>query len=79
MLMYVSRPILEYVVFVHQEDSLWPLSENKTLKERFDAIFAATKYNDAIKRMADVVKQKTAVRFGCTRLLCLFCSAHVIT
>ena len=61
MLMNVSRPILEHVVFVHQEESLWPLSENTKLKEKFDSIFAATKYTDAIKRMVDVVKSKTAV------------------
>ena len=62
MLMNVSRPILEHVVFVHQEESLWPLSENNKLKEKFDSIFAATKYTDAIKRMSDVVKGKNAVR-----------------
>lgn len=59
--MNVSRPVLEHVVFVHQEDSLWPLSENTKLKEKFDSIFAATKYTDAIKRMHDVVKGKNSV------------------
>lgn len=62
MLMNVSRPILEHVVFVHQEESLWPLYDNKQVKEKFDSIFAATKYTEAIKRMADVVKSKNSVR-----------------
>ena len=70
MLMNVSRPILEHVVFVHQEESLWPLSENNKLKEKFDSIFAATKYTDAIKRMSDVVKGKNAVR-GRPVMFCL--------
>ncbi len=43
-----SRPapqaVLENVIFVHQEESNWPLAEGKVLKEKFDDIFAATKY-----------------------------------
>lgn len=38
------QAILEHVVFVHQDDSTWPLGEPSTLKKRFDDIFAATKY-----------------------------------
>ena len=29
---------------MHQEESNWPLSEGKVLKDKFDDIFAATKY-----------------------------------
>lgn len=32
------------MIFVHQEDSNWPLAEGQVLKKRFDDIFAATKY-----------------------------------
>lgn len=39
----VSKPVLNNVIFCHQEESNWPLSEGKALKEKFDAIFAATK------------------------------------
>lgn len=39
----VSKPVLNNVIFCHQEDSNWPLSEGKALKEKFDSIFAATK------------------------------------
>ncbi|ONH66882.1 DNA repair protein RAD50 [Cyberlindnera fabianii] len=42
------RPILEYVVFCHQEDSLWPLSEPSILKKRFDEIFEALKFTKAL-------------------------------
>jgi DNA repair protein RAD50 len=31
----VSRPILEHVMFCHQEDSSWPLQEGAVLKKRF--------------------------------------------
>lgn len=34
----VSKPILEHVVFCHQEDSNWPLMDRAVLKKQFDAI-----------------------------------------
>jgi DNA repair protein RAD50 len=43
-LMGISKPILENVIFCHQEDSNWPLAEPSVLKKKFDDIFAATKY-----------------------------------
>jgi len=39
-----AQAILENVIFVHQEDSNWPLADGQTLKRKFDDIFAATKY-----------------------------------
>ena len=41
------QAVLENVVFVHQEDSNWPLAEGQTLKKKFDDIFSATKYTKA--------------------------------
>lgn len=38
------QAVLENVIFVHQEDSNWPLAEGPVLKKKFDDIFAATKY-----------------------------------
>ena len=38
------QAVLESVIFVHQEESNWPLSEATVLKKKFDDIFAATKY-----------------------------------
>ena len=38
------QAVLENVIFVHQEESNWPLAEGKVLKDKFDDIFAATKY-----------------------------------
>eukprot|EP00171_Calliarthron_tuberculosum_P015240 IDg15240t1 len=46
--MRVSKPILNNVIFVHQEESLWPLGDPKRLKEKFDDIFAATRYTKAL-------------------------------
>jgi DNA repair protein RAD50 len=40
----VSIPILDNVIFCHQEESFWPLSEPATLKKKFDDIFAATRF-----------------------------------
>ncbi len=50
--MGVSRAILENVIFCHQEESLWPLSEPSILKKKFDEIFAATRYTKAL----DIIK-----------------------
>lgn len=43
LLLGVSRAILENVIFCHQEESNWPLSEPAALKKKFDDIFEATK------------------------------------
>lgn len=42
-LMGVSKPVLENVIFCHQEESNWPLQEGSKLKKKFDDIFAATR------------------------------------
>uniref|UniRef100_A0A7N6A7Q2 Zinc-hook domain-containing protein n=1 Tax=Anabas testudineus TaxID=64144 RepID=A0A7N6A7Q2_ANATE len=47
----VSKPVLNHVIFCHQEESNWPLSEGKALKDKFDSIFAATKYIKALETM----------------------------
>lgn len=40
----VSKAILDNVIFVHQDDSNWPLQDPSTLKKKFDDIFSATRY-----------------------------------
>ena len=52
-LMGVSKPILEHVVFCHQEDSSWPLQEGAVLKKRFDDIFDSTRYAKALVAIKD--------------------------
>ncbi|KAL8874110.1 MAG: hypothetical protein Q9174_000514 [Haloplaca sp. 1 TL-2023] len=44
----VSRAVLENVIFCHQDDSLWPMSQPAVLKKKFDEIFEALKYTRAI-------------------------------
>lgn len=48
-IMSVTKPVLNNVIFVHQEESLWPLGDPKKLKEKFDDIFAATRYTKALE------------------------------
>ncbi|KAH9065351.1 hypothetical protein EDB87DRAFT_1749578 [Lactarius vividus] len=43
-LLGVSKAVLENVIFCHQEDSYWPLSEASILKKKFDDIFEATRH-----------------------------------
>ena len=50
----VSKPILNYVIFCHQEDSNWPLDEGSKVKDKFDEIFASAKYKDCLKKIKEV-------------------------
>ncbi|KAG8008563.1 DNA repair protein RAD50 [Nibea albiflora] len=59
----VSKPVLNHVIFCHQEESNWPLSEGKALKDKFDSIFAATKYIKALETMRQQrLKQSQTVK-----------------
>ncbi|CCF58024.1 hypothetical protein KAFR_0D03760 [Kazachstania africana CBS 2517] len=58
--MGVPKAILEYVIFCHQEDSLWPLSEPANLKKKFDEIFQAMKFTKAIDNLK-IIKKDMAV------------------
>lgn len=60
--MGVSKAILNNVIFCHQEDSSWPLDEQKKLKEKFDAIFGTTEYNKAIDKVMAMKKAYTEKR-----------------
>jgi len=54
-LMGVSKAILQNVIFCHQEEANWPLDDSASLKKRFDAIFASTRYTKALE---DIAKQR---------------------
>ena len=41
-----------------QEDSCWPLSDDATLKKKFDDIFAATQYTKALEEIRKFKNQK---------------------
>ncbi|KAK9476704.1 AAA domain-containing protein [Lipomyces japonicus] len=56
----VSKAVLDYVVFCHQEDSLWPLGEPASLKKRFDEIFEALKYTKALDSIKVLRKEQHA-------------------
>ncbi|GAX75467.1 hypothetical protein CEUSTIGMA_g2910.t1 [Chlamydomonas eustigma] len=59
-LMGVSKAVLENVIFVHQEESNWPLAEGKVLKEKFDDIFSATKYTKALEALRKLKADKAS-------------------
>eukprot|EP00635_Sarcinochrysidales_sp_CCMP3193_P013295 CAMPEP_0118914568 /NCGR_PEP_ID=MMETSP1166-20130328/14914_1 /TAXON_ID=1104430 /ORGANISM="Chrysoreinhardia sp, Strain CCMP3193" /LENGTH=1547 /DNA_ID=CAMNT_0006854171 /DNA_START=84 /DNA_END=4727 /DNA_ORIENTATION=+ len=44
----VSGAVLNLVIFCHQEESSWPLSDSKELKGKFDDIFEASRYSKAL-------------------------------
>ena len=47
----VTEPILNYVIFCHQEDSNWPMDEGGKVKAKFDEIFSGTKETFVTKRI----------------------------
>ena len=55
----VSKAVLDFVIFCHQDESLWPLSEPAPLKKKFDEIFEALKYTKAIDNIKALRKDKT--------------------
>ncbi|RDA90013.1 hypothetical protein CP533_0893 [Ophiocordyceps camponoti-saundersi (nom. inval.)] len=59
----VSPAILDAVIFCHQDESLWPLSEPAALKKRFDEIFEALKYTKAIDNLK-VLRKKHVEELG---------------
>ncbi len=58
-LMGVSKAILENVIFCHQEESCWPLSEGAVLKKKFDDIFDSARYSKALESV-----RKTKVEYA---------------
>ncbi|XP_017790933.1 PREDICTED: DNA repair protein RAD50 [Habropoda laboriosa] len=53
----VSKPILDYVIFCHQEDLSWPFQDGKKLKEKFDEIFDSAKFNKALESIMKYSKE----------------------
>lgn len=60
LLLGVSKAVLENVIFCHQEDSNWPLSDPRNLKKKFDDIFAATRWTQAQDNIYKIRKKKAA-------------------
>ena len=54
----VSRAVLDNVIFCHQDESLWPMSEPSVLKKKFDEIFEALKYTKAIENIKQLRKKQ---------------------
>mmetsp|Transcript_1481 Transcript_1481/g.3548 ORF Transcript_1481/g.3548 Transcript_1481/m.3548 type:complete len:1339 (+) Transcript_1481:212-4228(+) len=62
-LMGVSKAVLENVIFCHQEEANWVLSEPKILKDKFDAIFASTRYSKALDTIRKLqIEQTSTIR-----------------
>ncbi|KAI9932883.1 DNA repair protein rad50 [Aspergillus wentii] len=54
----VSKAVLDSVIFCHQDESLWPMSEPSVLKKKFDEIFEAMKYTKAIDNIKTLRKKQ---------------------
>lgn len=56
-LLGVSKAVLEYVILCHQEESLWPFSDNQTLKKIFDDLFDTSSYSKMLDTLMDHQKE----------------------
>lgn len=55
--MGVSASIIENVIFCHQDESLWPFSDQANLKKIFDEIFDTSKYTRVLLELRSAAKQ----------------------
>lgn len=53
----VSKAILNYVIFCHQDESLWPISESSILKKKFDEIFDSSKFIKILDSIKGITKE----------------------
>jgi DNA repair protein RAD50 len=56
----ISKPILENIVFCHQDESLWPFGDNALLKNIFDELFETNKITKEMERVWDCHKEQSA-------------------
>ncbi len=54
----ISKPILENIVFCHQDESLWPFGDSVLLKNIFDELFETKKITKEMERMWEIVKDQ---------------------
>lgn len=55
--MGVSKSILNFVIFCHQDELNWPFDQGKVLKDRFDEIFNSTRFNKASETILKLQKE----------------------
>lgn len=55
----VSSAVLENVIFCHQEESNWPLSEPGTVKKKMDDIFESTKYTKMLAGLKALKREQS--------------------
>lgn len=58
-LLGISKAVLENIVFCHQDESLWPFSDNSNLKSIFDEMFETKKYTKILDGYWDLHKEYT--------------------
>ncbi|XDV39287.1 hypothetical protein PO909_008545 [Leuciscus waleckii] len=62
----VSKAVISHVIFCHQEESNWPLSEGKALKQKFDEIFSATRYITVLDTLKKLRQKQTQTVILCS-------------
>ncbi|SIO73482.1 DNA repair protein RAD50 [Babesia microti strain RI] len=58
----LSKAVLDSVIFCHQENNTWPLSDNATVKKRFDDLFQTSRYVKALEAIGKARKEQLEVK-----------------
>lgn len=57
-LLGASKALLDNVIFCHQEESNWPLSEDRVLKQKFDDLLSASGHSKIIQQLKTLKSEK---------------------
>lgn len=60
LLLGTTAAVLESVIFVHQEESTWPLGDGTVLKKKMDGILSSSQFIKALDSLTALKKEKTA-------------------
>ncbi|KAI5171037.1 DNA repair protein RAD50 [Nematocida sp. LUAm3] len=60
LLLGTSSAVLEHVIFCHQEESTWPLSDPSAVKKKMDGIFSSSKFTRAQEALVALKKEKSS-------------------
>ncbi|KAI5190977.1 DNA repair protein RAD50 [Nematocida minor] len=60
LLLGTTPAVLENVIFVHQEESTWPLGDSSVVKKKMDGIFSSSRFIKALDALTVLKKEKTS-------------------
>lgn len=59
--MGVSKAIINYVLFCHQEEANWPFGTDKEVQDKFAEIFETEKYDKVLDKIQKIRERQESV------------------